>query len=60
MENIVQAVIIGFITGIFTSGTMLIVLKVEMKFLRRDVDHAHKRMDDHAEHYHHHSEGKTA
>lgn len=48
MESIVQAVIIGLITGIFSAGSMLIVLKTEFKYLRRDVDELREGLRNHA------------
>ena len=43
MSDAVWLVIIsGIVNGAVTWG----VVRTEMKYLRRDVDHAHKRIDD--------------
>lgn len=54
--KLVQAVIIGIITGLFSAGTIYGVLKTELKWLRRDIDEVrlfiwperreHKRVDE--------------
>ena len=36
--KIVQAIIIGLITGLFSAGAIWGVLKTELKFMRRDLD----------------------
>ena len=41
LNIIVSSVVTGAITGIAAFAA----IRVEMKFLRRDVDHAHKRID---------------
>lgn len=43
--TIVQQVIAGVIGGVATGIAALSVFRVEIKYLRRDVDHAHKRLD---------------
>lgn len=36
--EIVKSVIVGVITGTFSGGAIFGILKIELKFLRRDVD----------------------
>jgi len=36
--DVLQSVIVGIITGIFSAGAVWGVLKTELRFLRRDVD----------------------
>lgn len=36
--KIVQAIIIGLITGLFSAGAIWGVIKTELKFIRRDLD----------------------
>jgi len=36
--KIVQAIIIGLITGLFSAGAIWGVLKTELRFMRRDLD----------------------
>lgn len=38
MDELLRAIIVGLITGLFTAGTVWGVLRTEMRFLRRDVD----------------------
>lgn len=38
MNEILQSVIIGIITGCFSAGAVWGVLKTELRFMRRDVD----------------------
>lgn len=45
MMEFAQSIITGLITGLFTAGAVWGVLKTELKYLRRDVDHAHQRID---------------
>lgn len=36
----------GLVTGLFTAGALWGVIRTEFKYIRRDVDLAHKRIDD--------------
>ena len=36
--EILQAVIVGIISGAFSAGTIWGILKTEMRFMRRDLD----------------------
>lgn len=36
--DVLQSVIVGIITGVFSAGAVWGVLKTELRFLRRDVD----------------------
>lgn len=54
MESWVQAIVTGTITGLFSAGAVWGALKIELKYLRRDTDHAHKRLDDHEVILHNH------
>lgn len=47
MDQLIQSIVVGVITGMFSAGAVWGVLKTELKYLRRDVDHAHKRIDHH-------------
>lgn len=38
MNELIQAALTGIITGAFAAGTVYGVLKVEMRFMRRDLD----------------------
>ena len=42
LTSIVSAIIGGVITGVAAFSA----IRVEMKYLRRDIDHAHARMDE--------------
>jgi hypothetical protein len=46
VESLIGNIIGGVVMGIFAGGAMIATVRVEMKFLRRDVDHAHRRIDD--------------
>lgn len=41
-----QAAVSGIIGGVITGGVALAAIKVHVHYLRRDVDHAHKRIDN--------------
>lgn len=43
--DFLQSIVTGLITGIFSAGAVWGVLKTEMRFMRRDVDRAHRRLD---------------
>ena len=43
--EVLSPMISGVISGLFTAGVVWGVLKTELKYLRRDVDHAHRRLD---------------
>lgn len=46
MESVlVQAIVSGVIGGVITGVAAWAAMRVEIKYLRRDVDHAHKRLD---------------
>ena len=46
MESaLIQAVISGLIGGTMTGVAAWAAIRVEIKYLRRDVDHAHRRLD---------------
>lgn len=45
MLQIVSAVISGLVGGIITGVAAFAAIRVEMKYLRRDVDSAHARLD---------------
>lgn len=45
MIDFLQSALIGGIAGVFSAGTVWGMLRTELKYLRRDVDHAHKRLD---------------
>lgn len=38
MNELIQSVVVGTITGCFSAGAVWGVLKTEMRWLRRDVD----------------------
>lgn len=38
MNELVQSVVVGTITGCFSAGAVWGILKTEMRFMRRDVD----------------------
>ena len=50
--HVVQAIIIGVITGLFSAGTIYGILKTELRYLRRDLNEVrrfifpHRRIDD--------------
>ena len=46
MESLIGQIVGGVIMGVFAGGAMAATFRVELKFLRRDVDHAHKRLDN--------------
>lgn len=43
--TIVNVIISSVVTGLITGVASFAAIRVELKFLRRDVDHAHKRID---------------
>jgi len=42
----INIILSSVITGLITGVASFAAIRVEMKFLRRDVDHAHRRVDD--------------
>jgi len=44
MSELLNPVIIGIITGIFSGGAVWGVLKTELKFMRRDLDEVRRRV----------------
>lgn len=44
MTEVVQSVVVGIITGLFTAGTVWGVLKTEMRWMRRDLDEVRERV----------------
>lgn len=49
-EAILQSVIIGLITGMFSAGAVWGVLKTELHFMRRDLDKAMHDLDSVTKH----------
>jgi len=45
-------VISSALVGLFGAGGVYGAIRVELKYLRRDTDHAHRRMDEHETYYH--------
>lgn len=43
--TILQAAISGIVGGLITGVAAWAAMRVEIKYLRRDVDHAHQRLD---------------
>lgn len=43
----VLEVVVPFASAVFAAGGAYIAVRLELKYLRRDVDHAHKRIDGH-------------
>lgn len=52
-ETVLQAIIIGFITGLFSAGAVWGVLKTELHFMRRDLDQAIRDIDEVQRHVFH-------
>lgn len=42
--DLVQSVVVGVITGIFSAGAVWGVLKTELRYLRRDVDEVREHL----------------
>lgn len=40
----VQAAVVGLITGVFTAGTVWGILKTEISYMRRDIDRVHQHL----------------
>lgn len=45
IDQVVSAVISGLVGGTVTGIAAFAAIRVEIKYLRRDVDHAHRRLD---------------
>jgi len=45
MNELISTLLPGVISGAFVALINLGILKTELKYLRRDTDHAHKRID---------------
>ena len=45
LNAVVYAVVSGVVGGTITGAMAFAVIKTEIKYLRRDVDHAHQRID---------------
>lgn len=41
------------VVGLFMAGGVYGAIRVELKYLRRDTDHAHRRIDDHEQNFQH-------
>lgn len=46
MSQLITSIISGLVGGVITGAAAFAAIRVEIKFLRRDVDHAHARLDD--------------
>lgn len=46
-------VLSSMIVGVFVSGGVYGAIRIELKYLRRDTDHAHKRITDHENNFFH-------
>lgn len=45
LSQVVSSVISGLVGGTITGIAAFAAIRVEIKYLRRDVDHAHRRID---------------
>lgn len=45
-NQLIQSIVVGLITGAFSGGAAWAVIKTEIKYLRRDVDNAHARLNN--------------
>lgn len=52
-----ETLVIALATGLGSFIGSWAAFRIELKYLRRDVDHAHKRLDDHVKTYHNHTRG---
>lgn len=43
--SLIYSIVSGVIGGVITGVSAVAVIRVELRYLRRDVDHAHKRLD---------------
>lgn len=50
--NLVNVVIQSIIAGAVAGVTFVATVKTELKYLRRDIDMAHARLDHHEERHH--------
>lgn len=46
VDQLIAAVISGLVGGVITGIAAWSAIKVEMRYMRRDIDHAHRRIDD--------------
>lgn len=46
VTQIIASVVSGLVGGIITGIAAWSAIKVEMRYMRRDIDHAHARIDD--------------
>jgi len=44
--QLLTSVMSGLVGGVITGVAAFTAIRVELKYLRRDVDHAHARIDD--------------
>lgn len=49
-----ESLLIAVATGVGSFIGSWAAFRIELKYLRRDVDHAHKRLDDHEANFHFH------
>ena len=49
-----ESILIAVATGIGSFIGSWAAFRIEMKYMRRDIDHAHKRLDDHEANFHFH------
>lgn len=46
MSQMLTSIISGLVGGVITGAAAFAAIRVEIKFLRRDVDYAHARIDN--------------
>jgi hypothetical protein len=52
-SQVITAAVAAAVIALPTAAAVYGALRVELKYLRRDVDHAHRRQDDHENNYIH-------
>lgn len=43
--SLIYSIVSGIVGGVITGASAFAAIRVELRYLRRDVDHAHRRID---------------
>jgi len=52
VEALVQAVVSGIVGGVITGVAAFAAIKIELRWLRRDVDRMHTALEKHVDRFH--------
>ncbi len=45
VDSLASVLVNGLLSGVITGAAAYAAIRVEIRYLRRDVDHAHRRLD---------------